>query len=151
MYQASDVMIKKVTTISADATVDDAIRTLLEHRIGGVPVVDSRGMLVGMICEFQLLETVFAPQIMREPVRTFMRKDVISVSEDALLADVASILTMHHLRRVPVLRDGQLIGLITCNDLLRYVSETGEQIDAYLHDVEKYATEPSQSPTAAVC
>lgn len=151
MYQASDVMIREVTTISADATVDDAIRILLEHRIGGVPVVDSRGMLVGMICEFHLLETVFAPHILCEPVRAFMRKDVISVSEDMLLADVASILTMHHLRRVPVLRDGQLIGLITCNDLLRYVSESGEQIDAFLHDVEKYATEPSQSPTAAFC
>lgn len=147
MYQASDVMTTDVTTIGPEATVDEAIHVLLENQISGLPVIDARGMLVGMISEFQLLETVFDPQIRSEPVRGFMTKDVIAVDSGALLADVASLFIMHRIRRVPVLRDGRLIGLITRRDLLRYVAKAGDQIDAFLNEVRRYATERSKEAT----
>ncbi|HVW39208.1 MAG TPA: CBS domain-containing protein [Pirellulales bacterium] len=144
MYQASDVMTTNVTTIAPDATVDEAIGVLLDNQISGLPVVDARGMLVGMISEFQLLETVFDPQIRNESVRGFMTRDVIAVDDGALLADVASLFIMHRIRRVPVLRDGQLVGLITRRDLLRYVAKAGDQIDTFLNEVRRFATERSK-------
>lgn len=150
MYQASDVMTTDVTTIAPDATVDEAIRVLLDHQISGLPVVDARGMLVGMISEFQLLETVFDPQIRNETVRGFMTKDVIAVDDGALLADVASLFIMHRIRRVPVLRDGQLVGLITRRDLLRYVAKAGDQINTFLNEVRRYATERSKEAALSV-
>lgn len=150
MYQASDVMTSNVTTIAPDATVDEAIRVLLDNHISGLPVVDARGMLVGMISEFQLLETVFDPQIRNESVRGFMTRDVIAVDEGALLADVASLFIMHRIRRVPVLRDGQLVGLITRRDLLRYVAKAGDQIDTFLNEVRRYATERSKEGAVSV-
>lgn len=150
MYQASDVMTTNVTTIAPDATVDEAIGVLLENQISGLPVVDARGMLVGMISEFQLLETVFDPQIRNESVRGFMTRDVIAVDDGALLADVASLFIMHRIRRVPVLRDGQLVGLITRRDLLRYVAKAGDQIDTFLNEVRRFATERSKETALSV-
>jgi CBS domain-containing protein len=130
--------------------VDEAIRILLENQISGLPVVDARGMLAGMISEFQLLETVFDPQIRDEPVCGFMTKDVISVEEGASLADVASLFIMHRIRRVPVLRGGQLVGLITRRDLLRYVAEAGDQIDTFLSEVRRFSAKRAQSASLAV-
>jgi CBS domain-containing protein len=150
MYQASDVMTTNVTTIAPDATVDEAIGVLLDNQISGLPVVDARGMLVGMISEFQLLETVFDPQIRNESVRGFMTRDVIAVDDGALLADVASLFIMHRIRRVPVLRDGQLVGLITRRDLLRYVAKAGDQIDTFLNEVRRFATERSKEAAVSV-
>jgi CBS domain-containing protein len=150
MYQAGDVMTTSVTTIAPEATVDEAIRILLENQISGLPVVDARGMLAGMISEFQLLETVFDPQIRDEPVCGFMTKDVISVEEGASLADVASLFIMHRIRRVPVLRGGQLVGLITRRDLLRYVAEAGDQIDTFLSEVRRFSAKRAQSASLAV-
>lgn len=150
MYQASDVMTTNVTTIAPDATVDEAIRVLLDNQISGLPVVDARGMLVGMISEFQLLETVFDPQIRNESVRGFMTRDVIAVDDGALLADVASLFIMHRIRRVPVLREGQLVGLITRRDLLRYVAKAGDQIDTFLNEVRRFATERSKEAALSV-
>lgn len=150
MYQASDVMTTNVTTIAPDATVDEAIRVLLDNQISGLPVVDARGMLVGMISEFQLLETVFDPQIRNESVRGFMTRDVIAVDDGALLADVASLFIMHRIRRVPVLREGQLVGLITRRDLLRYVAKAGDQIDTFLNEVRRFATERSKEAAVSV-
>ena len=150
MYQASDVMTTNVTTIAPDATVDEAIGVLLDNQISGLPVVDARGMLVGMISEFQLLETVFDPQIRNESVRGFMTRDVIAVDDGALLADVASLFIMHRIRRVPVLRDGQLVGLITRRDLLRYVAKAGDQIDTFLNEVRRFATERSKEAALSV-
>ena len=150
MYQASDVMTTNVTTIAPDATVDEAIGVLLDNQISGLPVVDARGMLGGMISEFQLLETVFDPQIRNETVRGFMTKDVIAVDDGALLADVASLFIMHRIRLVPVLRDGQLVGLITRRDLLRYVAKAGDQINTFLNEVRRYATERSKEAALSV-
>ena len=150
MYQASDVMTTNVTTIAPDATVDEAIGVLLDNQISGLPVVDARGMLVGMISEFQLLETVFDPQIRNESVRGFMTRDVIAVDDGALLADVASLFIMHRIRRVPVLREGQLVGLITRRDLLRYVAKAGDQIDTFLNEVRRFATERSKEAALSV-
>jgi CBS domain-containing protein len=150
MYQASDVMTTNVTTIAPDATVDEAIGVLLDNQISGLPVVDARGMLVGMISEFQLLETVFDPQIRNESVRGFMTRDVIAVDDGALLADVASLFIMHRIRRVPVLREGQLVGLITRRDLLRYVAKAGDQIDTFLNEVRRFATERSKEAAVSV-
>lgn len=144
MYTAGDVMQTKVITISPDSTVQEAIGILLKNHISGAPVIDGRGSLVGVISEFQLLETVFDPRLCNENVQAFMTKDVISVSERALLAEVATLFITHRIRRLPVVRGGQVVGLVTRSDLLRYVTESGEEITGFLHAVRKYAESRSK-------
>jgi len=118
-----------VVSIPADATVKQAIQTLLDHRISGAPVVDENRNLVGIVSEFPLLEAVYDPTLKAAPVRRFMTEDVLTVTEDTLVSDVANIFIMHRVRRVPVLADGQLVGLISRRDLLRYVMNAGEELE----------------------
>lgn len=139
MYQARDVMTSKVVTVSSEATVSETIDLLLNHHISGAPVVDSRGNLVGVISEFQLLETIFDPTVRNGFVADFMTRSVISVHEETLLADVATLFIKHRIRRMPVVDKGRLVGIISRSNLLRYVVQAGDRIVNYLKDVKSYA------------
>ena len=138
MYQALDVMRTNVITICADATVEDAIRSLLQHDISGAPVVDDQGSLVGIISELQLLEAVYTPEVKERPVRHFMTKDVLTVVESTLLSDVTSLLVLHRIRRVPVVGNGSIVGIITRRDLLRYTLDAGDTLEACLDQVKTF-------------
>ena len=123
MYQAKDVMTRRIVTVTPETTVEAAIATLLEHSISGVPVINDNREVVGIVSEFQLLEVIYDPEIKAERVGDVMTRDVIAVTEDALLSKIASLFTFRRIRRLPVIRDGRLVGLISRRDLLRYTLE----------------------------
>ncbi len=135
MYTAKDVMSENVVSIYAHRTVKSAIGILLDLRISGAPVVDAEENLVGIITEFQLLELIYEPALAASPVSQFMTKDVITVGENTMLSDVASILIARRIRRVPVVRDGRVVGMVARRDLLRHVLEAGDQIAEFIHGV----------------
>lgn len=139
MYQARDVMNTKVVTVASDATINETIELLLGNHISGAPVVDSKGNLVGVISEFQLLETIFDPSVRSEKVGDLMTRSVITVHEETLLADVATLFIKHRIRRLPVLDNGRLVGIISRSSLLRYVVQSGDKIVHYLNDVKSFA------------
>jgi CBS domain-containing protein len=122
-------MIADLLAIRADTTVEEAIRSLLDHRVSGAPVVDQQGRLVGIISEFQLLEAIYRPEVKQEQVRDLMTRDVITVTEEAALSEVANLLLLHRIRRVPVVRDGRLVGIVTRRDLLRCTLEAEDTRD----------------------
>lgn len=141
--RAKDVMCSKVITISAQSSVRDAARKLLEHRISALPVVDPEGRLVGLISEGDLLRrteigtehkrrswwlqmfTDEAAQVTdfvkshAAKVSDVMTSQVISVSEDTELNEIAEILEEKHIKRVPVVKDGALAGIVSRADLVR--------------------------------
>lgn len=141
MYKAEDVMCTKLITIREDVTVEEAILTLLEHDISGVPVVDDQGRLVGIISELQLLEAVYTPEVKTHQVHNFMTKDVLTVTEGTILSDVTNLLVLHRIRRVPVVRDGELVGIITRRDLLRYTVEAGDTLKKSLDQLRTFAAQ----------
>ena len=132
MYTAKDVLRKDVITIPSDATVGEAIRILLENQISGAPITDREGTLVGVVSEFPLLEVVYSPELKTAPVSQFMTKEVLTVDEGTMLSDIASIFVAHRIRRVPVLRDGRLVGLVSRPDLLRYAMEAGDELTEFV-------------------
>ena len=138
MDRARDVMNKNVLTISEDATVEEAIRGLLQHQISGMPVVDHGGRLVGIITEFQLLEVLYAPEVKKLRVRELMTRDVTTVSENTALTDVAGVLVMQRIRRIPVVRDGIVTGIIARRDLLRYVMQSEESLEGFFSKMLTY-------------
>ena len=119
MARASDVMSSNVITVPQNATVEEAIRILLDHRISGAPVVDDEGNLVGIISEFRLLEVVYDPQVKYERVKDITTQEVLTVYEDTVLTEIASMFIVHRIRRLPVVRGKRLVGLIARSDLLR--------------------------------
>ena len=157
--QAIDVMDRDVATVAIDDTVVDAARRMLEHHVSGLPVVDARGHLVGIISEGDLLHRVendtdrnpplwrmvFASPARLEAefvkstgrrVKDVMTHEVVTVAEETLLADIAELFERRHIKRVPVLRDGQIVGIVTRTDLMRALVGFGGARPGDLRTVE---------------
>src|SRR5436190_12093372 len=99
MYQVKEAMSRMVISIPPDATVEMAIRILLEYQVSGAPVIDDDGRLCGIITQFQLLEVIYDPQAGQGLVRDFMTRDVLTIEEDALLGTAANLFVVHRIRR----------------------------------------------------
>jgi CBS domain-containing protein len=148
--QAADVMTFGAATIRADAPVEEAARLMLEHRISGLPVVDKNGELVGMVTEGDLLcreagaqrrrwlELVLGsvkppagPRLAHHAtVSQVMTRPVVTVREDTLVHEVADILQRHRIKRIPVVRGGKVMGIVSRADLLRGLARLAEDMPA---------------------
>jgi CBS domain-containing protein len=106
-----EIMTRDVITTSVDEPVDRVARLLGKHGISGMPVVNSEGALVGMVSEYDIISK------RGKTAGDIMSRGVISV--DAEAEQVATIVSMHGIRRVPVVRDGELIGIVSRADLVR--------------------------------
>jgi CBS domain-containing protein len=148
--RAMDVMTTDVITVDPDMTIQALATLLAERGISGAPVVDSGGQLVGVISEGDLLHRAeigtarrhrvrrrswwldhFASDLAREYVKShgrtvadIMTRDVVSVTEDTDLADVAALLEARRIKRVPVMRDGKVVGIISRANIVRAVGAT---------------------------
>src|SRR2546425_446553 len=119
MYTAQDAMTKDVVTVSPEATVEETIRLLIDHRISGAPVLDNEGTLIGIVTEFQLLEVTYDPRLRGRRVKDFMTKAPITVAPFALLSEVVNLFVLHRIRRLPVVENKRLVGIIARRDVLR--------------------------------
>jgi CBS domain-containing protein len=114
----SDVMTREVLTVAPEQPVDAAVSLIVEHRITGVPVVDGERRCVGIVSESDVLGK------RGRTVGEIMTRDVIAVDEDVTLAEAAETLLTRRIRRLPVTRDGRLVGILTRMDLLRFFGQT---------------------------
>jgi CBS domain-containing protein len=112
MFTAKDLMTTKIITVDPDDTVDEVISLMLEHGISGLPVVDMSGHLLGVLSEFDLLDLVRDPNTGKNKVFHYMTREVRKVDD----------------RRLPVMRDDRLVGIISRRDLLRYVLHVRSQL-----------------------
>ena len=110
---AADVMTPDPLTFSPDTTAHEAAQILSEHRISGAPVVDADGKIVGIVSEYDLIARTGTL------VSDVMTRDVVSVPSTAGVDRVRAILVTQRLKRVPVTKDGRLVGLISRADLVR--------------------------------
>ena len=127
MLKARDLMSPHVIAVGPDDPVQKAISLMLRHRLGGLPVVDGSGRLLGMLSEFDLLDLVWAPQTGGE-VYQYMTRDVHAVDEEAGLSTVAERLRQWGVGRLPVTSDGRLVGMVCRGDVLRHLPPPVEQI-----------------------
>lgn len=121
MVTARDVMNTQVVGIPEDCTVEEAGRLLVRSGVSGVPVFDRDGALVGIISEYQLLELVYNPKLKSQPVSQFMTRQVITVAEDDPVDRLAGFFVLNRIRRLPVVKDGRVVGMITRRDLLKRI------------------------------
>ena len=139
--QAKDVMTTKVVTVEPDARVEHIAALLLERHISGVPVVDAGGHLLGIVTEGDLMRR---PDIGTERHRGWwlrlfgdereraseyarahgsraadvMTRNLVTVGEDTPVAEIARLLEEHRIKRVPVVRDGKVVGIVSRANLL---------------------------------
>ena len=137
---AGEVMSHKPIAVPAEAGLAEALRLMFDHHVSGLPVADGKTRLVGILTEGDLLrrselgtagqrsrwlDLLMSGRLASEYVRThtrrvseIMTRDVVSVAEDTPLTEVVRLMERHRIKRVPVLRDGALIGIVSRADLL---------------------------------
>ena len=128
--QAKDIMTTQLITFTPDLSTEKAIEMLVNHRISGAPVVDDEGKVVGLLSEKDLLVSLdFLGQrhLKDTKVADVMIKDVITFPEDASVRDVYSELIRRNMKRVPIMRDKKLVGIISRHDILRHIHLSGEK------------------------
>ncbi|TXG80414.1 MAG: CBS domain-containing protein [Thermomicrobiales bacterium] len=115
---ARDVMLTNVPTVTADASVADVIAVLESHDLGGLPVLDNEQKLVGMVTEYDIISKRGLT------VGGIMSRGVITVQEFAPVGDLVELMGLHGVRQLPVVQDGQLIGIVTRRELMRHYART---------------------------
>lgn len=119
---ARDIMVTRLITLKPDMDVFHGIELLLKHRISGASVIDDEGKFLGVLsercCMSVLVEGAYG-QLPTTRIDAFMDRDVKTISEDTDLLAIAQIFRNAQTRRLPVLRDGKLVGQISRRDILR--------------------------------
>lgn len=139
---AADIMTSDVVSLSIDTTIADAARTMLRFKVRGIPITDRSNNVVGILTERDLLRRIeLGTEKVRSPLFNFfadtratalsyvlshsrkvedvMTRNVITITEETSLEEVAEILESKRIRQLPVLRDGRLVGIVTMIDLVR--------------------------------
>jgi len=163
--RAADIMVRNVVTVKPDDEVGTAIKLLWEHDVSALPVVDSDGAVVGIVSEADLVRRVEIGTERQRPwwleavtpaatlagefakshgrmVHELMSTDVVSAAEEMSLSEIASLLEKHRIKRVPILRDGKLVGIVSRSNLIQALA-SGSAAPAQ--------TEPSIAASGSSC
>ncbi|MEW6602916.1 MAG: CBS domain-containing protein [Nitrospirota bacterium] len=144
MLTAKDIMTKNVITVRPEATVEELARLLMEHKISGVPVVDERNNITGIVTENDLIrknKRLHIPTVIRlfdayimlgsgkaeeeikkmaaTTVEEICTKEVVSIKEETSLEDIATIMAEQHIHLLPVLGGSTVVGIVGKADVVR--------------------------------
>jgi len=149
--KASDVMVSNIVITTPDATVREVANLLLVNQISAVPVVSAIGELLGIVSEGDLInrpenetrhrkswwlealasnESLAAEYVKSHSRRVsdVMTRDVITAHPDTSVAELASILESNGIKRVPIVQDGKLLGIVSRANLLRALARVGDRM-----------------------
>jgi CBS domain-containing protein len=155
--KARDVMVAPVITASPNASIKSVADTFLRYQISAVPVVDDKGKLVGIISEGDLLHRAEAGTEKRRPwwLRAFvgsevladeyvkaharkvsdaMTKEVITASPETPLDEIAALLEKRSIKRVPIVENDQLVGMVSRANLVQAMASAGKALEIPLSD-----------------
>src|SRR5665647_3102869 len=150
--KARDVMVSPVITVRPSASVREVAQIFLERRISAVPVVDEHGKLVGIISEGDLMhraepgterkrswwlqgftgdETLAAEYVRAHArkVADVMTRHVIFAAPDMPLYEIANMLESNSIKRVPIVKDGQVVGIVSRANLIQAVASARQELD----------------------
>ncbi|SHK34173.1 CBS domain-containing protein [Paramaledivibacter caminithermalis] len=150
---AKNVMNRNVVSIKPDDTLKDAVALMVKHSISGLPVIDENKNIIGIISQSDvlrhgkkpfILETVDLLEIFlyeQEPenyekelkialnmkIKDVMTKNIIAVSENTPVGKIAHLMIENEINRVPVIKQGKLVGIIGREDIIKAIAEVGEK------------------------
>jgi CBS domain-containing protein len=156
--KARDVMVSPVITVPLSASVKEVAEILVRHRISAVPVIDADNKLVGIVSEGDLmhrseagteprhawwLQGFTSPEALAgEYIRAHARKvadlmttKVVTALPDMPLYEVAGLMERNQIKRVPIVKDGQLLGIVSRANLVQAIASSGKQLEISLSDV----------------
>ena len=155
--KARDVMTLGVYTVKPTTSVKDVARLFMEQRISGVPVVDDQTKIVGIVSEGDLVRRSEISTQRRHPwwlvliagdegltaeyvkahakrVADIMTRNVITAKPDTPLHEIAETLEKYSIKRLPIVRDGKLVGIVSRANLVQAIATSGSKLDVPLSD-----------------
>lgn len=117
---ASDIMTRKVCTIHPEASVQEVAQLLSRERISGAPVVNAEGMIIGIVTEADIISKIDPKNML---VADIMSHEIIAVKEETSVSEIAILLTERRIKRVPVVRNGKLVGIVSRADIVNAVAQ----------------------------
>jgi CBS domain-containing protein len=157
--RAADVMTTFVVSVTPETTVGEAARVMVDRRISGLPVIDAGGKLVGIVSEGDLLRRAELQTERKRPrwlelfsansqlaseyvkthgrhVRDVMTTEIVTATEGMSLVEIADLLERRGVKRVPVVRDGTVLGIVSRSDILRALASgaTAQQAESAADD-----------------
>ena len=148
MLKAKDIMTVDVITVKPETTVEELARLLIEHKISCVPVVDDKDHIVGVVTENDLIKKnarLHIPTIIRlfdayfllnsgkveddikkmvaVTVGEICNKDIVSLTEETPLDEIATIMSEKNIHLLPVLRDGMVVGIVGKADIVKSMTK----------------------------
>ena len=125
-FTVRDYMVKKLISVPPGMDIHRAIKVILKHKISGVPVVDEKGVLVGVLSRKDCLKVAFHTSYHQDkggPVSDYMSSDVETIDPDMEIVEVAELFLKKNYRRYPVIERGHLVGQIGQHDALKAIDE----------------------------
>lgn len=128
--RVSDYMADQLVCFTPDMNIFNAIDKLLDRKITGAPVLDDKGMLIGILSQTDCLKNVLEGSFYEDSADTvahYMQTEVDTVRSDEDVVSVAEKLLRNHRRRFPVVNsEGKLVGMITSSDVLKVIRDFAE-------------------------
>ncbi|MEA3225006.1 MAG: CBS domain-containing protein [Planctomycetota bacterium] len=121
MFKAKDVMKTDLITVRRQTEIHEAIRILVENNITGLPVVNDDMSLAGIISEKDMLGLLYNIEDKPGNVEDFMTENVVCFDQEDSLIDVAESFIASSFRRVPIVTEGKLVGIISRKDIIAYI------------------------------
>ncbi|MDQ2085615.1 CBS domain-containing protein [Herbivorax sp. ANBcel31] len=148
--KAKDIMSKDVVTVKKDATVEEIAHVLTDKNISGVPVVDEENRVIGIVTEKDMLYKNVKPhfppvveilggliflkgvkkyndelkKLVATKAEEIMTKEVFTVDEDYDIDNIATLMVEKDIKRIPVVKDSKLTGIISRADILKYIAKS---------------------------
>ena len=117
---AREIMTRNVYTISPEASVQEVAQLLSRKSISGVPVIDKDGKIIGIVTEADIIGKVNRVGMC---VADIMSPEIIFVTEETRVGEIAMLLVERNIKRVPVMRDGTLVGIVCRADIVHAVAQ----------------------------
>lgn len=143
--RVEEIMQKNVVSVNENADIKEIARALVENKVSGIPVINDAGKLVGIVSEGDLLHKETNPRmpdyvdilgaiiyyhglkryhddyrkLMATKAADIMTKKVITVAKDTTLEDAAQLMMQHSIKRLPVVENGEMIGIVSRADIIK--------------------------------
>jgi CBS domain-containing protein len=114
--QAKDIMTRDIITVDPGMTVRGLAQTLIKNQISGAPVAGKQGKILGVVSEADIVAKK------GKDVKSIMSKRVISVAEDTPVEHIARLMTEQKIKRVPVMRKDQVVGIVSRADIVSAIA-----------------------------
>ena len=114
--QAKDIMTRDIITVPPTMTIRNLATTLIKNQISGAPVAGKNGKILGVVSEADIVAKK------GKDVKAIMSKKIISVGEDTAVEEIARLMTMQKIKRVPVMRGERVVGIVSRADIVSAIA-----------------------------